>query len=197
MKYLKMLGLAVIAAMGLMAFTGSASATTLEVGGSAQNQAVTIEATLASGTSAILKDKNGTTNDTCTSSTVKGTSEKDESGDFTGGSVGGAVGTLSFGGCSHTTHVLANGFLSIAWTSGTNGTVTSSAAEVTVVSTVFGASATCKTGGATDVGTLTGVKTGNATIDINATTLNCGILGTSSWTGTYTVTSPAGLGVVS
>jgi hypothetical protein len=190
MKYLKMLGLAAIAAMGLMAFAGSASATTLEVGGVAQNKAVTIEATLASGTSAILRDKNGTTNDTCTSSTVKGTTTAFDP-------PSGPIGTLSFGGCSHTTHVLANGSLSVAWTSGTNGTVTSSGAEVTVVSTVFGASATCKTGAGTVVGTLTGVKTGNATMDINATTLNCGILGTSSWTGTYTVTSPAGLGVVS
>jgi hypothetical protein len=186
MKHLKMLGLAAIAAMGLMAFVGagSASATTLSVTGTTQNKAVTIEATLASGTSAILKDKNGTTNDTCTGSTVKGTTVSP----FTGATVGGPISTLDFTGCSHTTHVLANGSLSVAWTSGTNGTVTSSGAEVTVVSTVFGASATCKTGTGTDVGTLTGVSSGNATMHINATTLNCGILGTSTWTGTYTVT---------
>jgi hypothetical protein len=193
MKYLKMLGLAAVAAMALMAVVGvtAASATTLEVGGTAKNEAVTIEATLAKETSAILKDKNGTTNDTCTSSEVKGTTTAFDP-------PSGPVSTLNFGGCSHTTHVLAGkaGNLSVAWTSGTNGTVTSSGAEVTVVSTVFGISAVCKTGTGTAVGTLTGVASGNATMHINATTLNCGLLGTSSWTGTYTVTSPSGLGVV-
>jgi hypothetical protein len=66
--------------------------------------------------------------------------------------------------------------------------VKSSGAEVTVVSTFFGASATCKTGAGTTIGTLTGVSAGDATMDINAT-INCGILGNSAWTGTYTVTS--------
>jgi len=43
MKYLKMLGLAAVAAMALTAFTaGSASATTLEVGGVAQNASVSL-----------------------------------------------------------------------------------------------------------------------------------------------------------
>jgi len=191
MKYLKMLGLAAVAAMALMASAGGASATTLEVGGAAQNNEVTIEATIAAGTSAILKDEFGTTTDTCTASTVKGTTE----GSFTGATVGGKVGTLSFGSCSHTTHVIKPGSLAVAWTSGTNGTVTSKEAEVTVDSTVFGASAVCKTGAGTDVGTLTGVSSGNATMHISAT-VNCGFLGNAKWTGTYTVTSPSGLGVV-
>ena len=195
MKYIKMLGLAAIAAMALMAFVGAgtASATTLEVEGVKQNKSVTIEASLASGTSAILKDKNGTTNDTCTGSTVKGATE----GSFSAASIGGKVSSLTFTGCSHTTHVLAPGSLSVTWTSGANGTVSSSGAKVTVVSTVFGASATCETGAGTVIGTLTGVASGNATMHINATTLNCGILGTSSWTGTYSVTSPKGLAVTS
>jgi len=196
MKYLKMLGLTAIAAMALMAVVaGSASATTLEIGGVTQNKAVTIEASLASGTSAILRDKNGTTNDTCTGSSVKGTTSV-----FTGATVSGPIAKkedLSFSGCSHTTDVLAGGSLTVAWTSGTNGTVSSSGAEVTVKSTVFGVSAICKTGAGTTIGTLTGVSSGNATMHINATTLDCGALGTSSWTGTYAVTSPQGLGVES
>jgi hypothetical protein len=103
---------------------------------------------------------------------------------------------LTFEECTHTTKVDANGSLSIAWTSGTNGNVTSSSAEVTVQSTFFGATALCKTGTGTKIGTATGVKEGSATIDINAA-VNCGILGTASWTGTYSVTSPSGLGVES
>ena len=194
MKHLKMLGLAAIAAMALMAFVGAgtASATTLEVKGVKQTGSVAIKASLKSGTSAILKDKNGTTNDTCTGSTVEGSTST-----TTGAEVSGGVTGLTFTGCSHTTHVLSKGSLSVAHTSGTNGTVKSSGAKVTVVSTVFGASATCETGAGTTIGTLTGVAAGQATIHINATTLNCGILGTSSWTGTYVVTSPEGLGVVS
>jgi hypothetical protein len=193
MKYLKMLGLAAVAAMALMAVVGAgtASATTLATKGVAVNASETIEATLATGTSAILKDKNGTTNDTCTTSTVEGATVSP----YTGATVGGPLNTLDFGGCSHTTDVIKPGVLSIAWTSGLNGTVTSKEAEVTVKSTVFGISAVCKTGSGVDVGTLTGVSSGNATMHINATTLDCGALGTSSWTGTYTITTP-GLGVV-
>jgi hypothetical protein len=193
MKHLKILGLMALTAMAVMAFgAASASATTLEIGGVAQNKSVTIESTLASGTSAILKDEFGTTTDTCTSSTVKGSTVSP----FTGTTVGGTVSSLTFGNCTHTTTVLANGSLSVAWTSGTNGSVKSSGAEVTVNSTFFGASAVCKTGSGTTIGTLTGVKSGKATMDINAT-IACGILGNSSWTGTYSVTSPEGLGVVS
>ena len=194
MKYLKMLGLAAVAAMALMAFVGAstASATTLTVTGVKQTGAVAIEASLKSGTSLILKDKNGTTTDTCTGSTIEGTTST-----FTAANVTARVNTLDFSGCSHTTHVLASGGLWVAHTSGSNGTVSSSGAKVTVVSTVFGATATCETGAGTTIGTLTGVSSGNATIHINATTLNCGIMGTSSWTGVYNVTSPHGLGVTS
>jgi hypothetical protein len=42
---------------------------------------------------------------------------------------------------------------------------------------------------------MTGVKEGNATMDINAA-LFCGGI-SSKWEATYTVTSPSGLGVVS
>jgi hypothetical protein len=103
---------------------------------------------------------------------------------------------MAFTGCSHTTKVLKSGKLSIAWIAGTtNGTVSLTETEVTFQSTVFGISAVCKAGTGTDIGTLTGVKEGHATLHIDATkTLDCGaFLGKSSWTGTYTVTSPTGL----
>jgi hypothetical protein len=208
MKFLKMLGLAAVAAAALMAFVGAgtASATTLEVGGAAQNKSVAISASLQAGTSALLKDEFGTTTDTCTTSTVAGSTTT-----FTP-TVSGPISTLTFGSCSHTTTVIAKGNLSVAWIptteaekkegkTSTNGTVSSNGAEVTVQSTFFGASAVCKTGAGTTLGPLTGATTaGNpgahATIDINAK-INCGILGSSSWTGTYTVTSPTDLGVVS
>jgi hypothetical protein len=194
MKHLKIFGLAAVAAAALMAFVGAgtASATTLEVGGVAKNSSVEINASLAAGTSALLKDSAGTTTDTCTESTVKGKTE----GTFTGEKVGGKVGTLTFGKCSHTTTVIKPGGIHIVWIVGTtNGTVYSTEAEVTVLSTAFGASAICKTGSGTHLGTLTGVFSGSPILHLNSK-ISCGILGTATWTGTYTVTSPSGLGVV-
>jgi hypothetical protein len=190
MKYLKMLGLAAVAAMALMAIGATAaSATTLEISGAAQNKTVAISASLEPGTSALLKDSAGTTTDTCTTSQVNGSTTV-----FTGAAVSGPISTLTFGNCTHTTTVIAKGSLSVTNIAGTtNGTVSSSGAEVTVQSTAFGASAVCKTGAGTDIGTLTGVKSGNATMDINGK-ISCGILGTATWTGAYTVTT-ANLGV--
>jgi hypothetical protein len=173
--------------------TGPASATTLEVETATQNQSATFSASLSEGTSLILKDKNGVTNDTCTGSEFWGATE----GSFSGPTVSGKLASLSITGCSDTSHVLSPGWLSFGWTSGTNASVTSSGEEWTSKSTVFGISAICKTGSGTNIGTLTGVKTGHAIIHISATTLNCGVLGTSAMSGTYTVTSPIGLGVES
>jgi hypothetical protein len=53
---------------------------------------------------------------------------------------------------------------------------------------------TCTTNN-TDIGTLTGVTRGQATFDIRAG-LPCTGIGTANWTGTGTVTSPEGLGVI-
>jgi hypothetical protein len=202
MKYLKMLGLAAVAAGALMAFVGAgtASATTIEVKGVPQNQSVTILASLHANTSAILKDEFGTTTDTCTTSEV----HLETTSPFTKPheeEIDGKVGTLKFGGCSHTTHVLKNGLIYLKWETGTtHGIVTSSGAEVTVNSTFFGASAICKTGTGTQIGTLTGATsaqnpTAHATIHVNAT-ISCGILGNSKWTGAYSVTTPTDLGVI-
>jgi hypothetical protein len=195
MKHLKILGLAAVAAMALMAIGAStASATTLAVGGSKTNSAVKIEASLETGTSAKLQKTDGTFANTCTTSKVVGTTSV-----FTGTAVSGPLAEketgLSFGSCTtEKVTVDASGSLSVEWISGTtNGTVKSSGAKVTVPSP-FG-TLTCETGTGTDVGTLTGTKTGSATMDIKAV-LNCGFLAPSAtWEGSYWVTSPGGLGV--
>jgi hypothetical protein len=70
--------------------------------------------------------------------------------------------------------------------------VFSTGAEVTVP-VPGGSIITCTTNN-TDIGTLTGVRTGQATFTIRAG-LTCTGIGTGNWTGTYTVTTPAGLGV--
>jgi hypothetical protein len=86
------------------------------------------------------------------------------------------------------------GSLTIENISGTtNGTMRSIGTEWTAPSP-FG-TLRCVTAAlpGTDLGTLTGVASGNATIDVSAA-LNCGAI-TAKLTATYTVTSPAGLGV--
>jgi len=185
------MGLAAFAALAITASiaAGTASATMLEVGGSAKNESVTITATLASGTSAILKDTSGFSQNTCTTSEVKGSTE----GSFSGATLSGKVGTLTFGECDRTVSVHFKGSLSVSHITGTtNGTVSSSDAEVTTGSP-FG-TLTCVTNAGTHLGTLTGVSAGSATMHINAN-VDCGI--SAKLTATYTVTSPSGLGVVS
>jgi hypothetical protein len=101
------------------------------------------------------------------------------------------------GGCKENPIVVENaGSLTVENISGTtNGTVRSIGAKVKTPSP-FG-TLTCVTAAApgTDLGTLTGVASGNATMAVNAS-LNCGLI-TAKWTATYTVTTPTGLGVTS
>jgi hypothetical protein len=191
---LKMLGLAALAAMAFAAFAASpASATTLEVNGVTQNSSVSLSASLESGTSAVLARTDGSLANTCDNSTVAGKTETT----FTGTKVTGDVSTLTFGSCTRTVTVDTKGSLYVEHISGTtNGTVFSEEAEVTVKTPFFEPEVNCKTGAGTDIGTLTGKKTGEiATMDINAV-LNCGfLLPSATWKGSYIVTSPTGLGV--
>jgi hypothetical protein len=195
MSYLKKLGLASAFALALMAIHGTvvASATTLEVGGVAKNSAVEVRASLKSGTSLLFKDGTGATGTTCTTSEIKAKTE----GAFTNTQVNGKVSSFTLANCSHTTKVIKPGRLWVVklGAGGTDGRVFLSEAEVTFVSTVFGVSCTSVIDPAVEIGPLTGVSSGNATIDVD-TTLNMGICGGGSWTATYTVTSPSGLGVV-
>lgn len=201
MKYLKILGLAVVSAMAMMAFAaGSASATTLEVGGAAKKETVTISASLKTGTSAILKDTAGFSKNTCTTSDVHGHTTVFTGSVVTGPLTGhthqerteGKVG-LTFENCTRPVVVDDPGTLEIAWTSGTNGTVSSEEATVTVGSAI--GTLHCDTEATTHIGTLTGVASGNATMDIDAV-LDCGIIPSAKWEATYSVTSPGGLGVI-
>ena len=192
MKYLKMLGLAAVAAMALTAFTaGSASATTLEVGGVAKSSSVSITASLASGSSAVLRTTGGLFANTCSESHAAGATVSP----FSNKDLYGPLSALSFKTCTEGDPTVdAAGGLTIEWIKDTEGTVYSSEAQVTVPSP-FG-TLNCKTGTHTHIGTFTGSAAGHATLDINGV-INCGIVPSALWVGTYTVTSPTGLGVVS
>jgi uncharacterized protein (DUF2141 family) len=190
MKFTKILGLVAMAALALMAFASTASATTLYTNGVKQTGAVTIHATLEG--SAVLKDTSNTFANTCTESTVEGTTTS-----FTGTTVGGPINTLTFSKCTHEKVVVDEaGSLTVERIGTTdNGTVRSTGAKVTVPVTILGSvvTATCTTSN-TDIGTLTGSTTttytapGQSDMDINAV-LNCGsILPSAKWEGTYRIT---------
>ena len=208
MKYLKILGLAAIAAMALTAFAASsAGATSLEVGGVKQEGKVALSASIETGTSAVLSRTDGTLANTCTVSNVAGETESGFTTTPTG-----AISSLTFEECTRPVtvhkpgklyveyevikHIVKheNGVETVVAETKTDGTVFSEEAEVTV-STPFG-TVNCKTGAGTRIGILTGVKEGNATMDINAV-LNCGfLLPSASWRGAYTMTGAnAALGV--
>ncbi len=107
----------------------------------------------------------------------------------------GALSTLTFGNCtSEGVQVHNAGKLYVIYTEGSSGRVSSEQAEVTVP-TPFGGTVNCKTGSGATLGTLTGTSSGHANIDVNAV-LYCGfLLPSATLKGTYTITSPTGLGV--
>lgn len=191
MKY-KSLCLVILTTLALLAVDSSASATTLEVGGVKQNAAVTIRGAIPAATSTTWTLTSGTFLNTTAASTF----ETKTASSFTGTTVGGSVTSWTWGTATQGTIVTdALGSLSIENISGTtNGTVRSTGTKVTVSSPL--GTLTCTTSN-TDIGVLTGVAAGNATLDINAV-LNCGTFAPSTlWAGTFTVTVPTGLGVTS
>lgn len=191
MKF-KTIGSAVLAVVALMAFTETASATTLEVGGVKQTAAVTIQATIAAGTSMAWTLTDGSFVNTAVASTF----EVKTSTSTTGTVVSGPVATWTWSGGAEGEPITdERGSLSIENISGTTkGTLRSNGTKVTVPSPL--GTITCTTSN-TDIGTLIGAASGKATLAINAV-LNCGsVVPSVKWSGTYTVTSPLGLGVTS
>ena len=190
MKCLKTLGLAVIAAIAMVTLAASsASASTLEIGGVTQNKSVTITASEVPDSSMLLGTTSGGFANTCLESHLHFDTD-----DYTGFDTEGPIYALALASCTNEKVVVDKACrLSIAWTSGTNGTVTSSGAELTVPSPI--GALNCKTGSGTDIGTLTGKASGSAVLDIKAV-LNCGFLVPSAkWECEYFITSPQSLGV--
>lgn len=194
MKFIKMLSLLAVAAAALMAFAASASATTVtSPTGTAYTGTITA---VSEGTTTL----HGVFTDVeCKESHVEGKIESQGSGK----TAFGKIATLSFGGCNFHTTVLKPGTLELhavnCGASYCEGTLTSSGAEITIVTSI----ANCIfTTSATDVGNVTGTdKTGgNATFDINSANIPrtghsifCGSNGV--WTGSYKVTTPTSLWV--
>ena len=194
MKYLKMLGLAVVAAMALMAMAGAGTAsatvlckTTSTPCNSVYGKGTVIRPTLTG--SNVLETLEGSTLTTCVGTSIKTVIENP----------GGATATV-FGpntelvatGCTNQTFTLKSGSLEIHHIAGTdNGTVTGLVAEVTVV--VFGGtSCTYGAGTGTDIGTLIGGESPvikvNGIVKKTAGGFICPA--ETRWTGEYKVTEP-------
>jgi len=209
MKYVKMLGLAAVAAVALMAFVGASSAsatvlcTTPGTGtptgttcpaGQAKLAGTTIHAVLDPGV--VAKLTTTFKNIECNKSTVSGTTANEGSASET---VHGAVEVLTFEECNCEVVVIEKGELEIHWIEGThNGTLTSKNAKVTAsCSTVFG-NVHCiySTGTGTDLGTLTGGEPSTMDIAENniprlATNGLCAEK--ANWDAKYEVTEPIDL----
>jgi len=202
MKYLKMLGLAAVAAASMMAFvgTGTASAntilceTTITTGCASDwdwKVGATMKFSLKSGVSAKLTDTSGfITIDTCTEATVTGTLARTTTPQGTVSASG-----VDWGGCTRTTDTVTAGELEIHHISNThNGTVTATGFAVTIPFS----SSTCAYGftATRDIGTLVTSADGldaelviNTNVDlISSHSSASGCPSSGKWTATYTQT---------
>lgn len=214
MKYVKMLGLAAVAAMALMAFAGAGTAsaggvlcsTTVSPCPSAQKLAngTVLDFSLVAKGSATLETTGGTTVDTCTAATVKGTLGENPS--TKEGSVGEATGTnteITWGApetaCTKPATTLKPGKLKINNITGTsNGTVVADD-EITVTIPGLFSGENCIYG-VTPGTTIGELKEGNPAIftanavatKIADATDKCTFgPADTKWTAEYQLTSPA------
>lgn len=193
MKHLKMLGLAAVAAAALTAFVGAgtASATTLT---GLKGAVLGTGSSIHGVSEGIVKWTTEFKNIECRSTLGMTTSNE------TGASVSGRVETLTLEECNCEAKVLKGGTLSIAWTSGSNGTVSSSGLEFTATcSTIFGNVHCIYVSNGSDLGTLTGGTT--ARLDITSgsiprlpTSPLCGEI--AYWDAIYKIDSPDTLNVI-
>jgi len=184
MKYLKILGLASLAALSLTSIVGAgaAHATTLFTDPAKTIDypaGTTLHLTLVSGTS--LQRTPGT----CTNATISATTTN-----TTGAAVTATLNVFARGNCSETEDTISNGSLAITYTSGSNGEVTSSGHSFTAA--IFGVSCTYGTGEGTKLGTLTGGETPILKINTTLSKVAGGFLcpGTAGWHGDFVFTSP-------
>lgn len=196
MKYIKMLGLAAVAAAALMAFVGASTASATVITGSAGKLGVgsSLDFSLKTGTSALLVNTAGEELDKCSTSTVKGNITNAGGAAAT---VTGEIKELTWGGpCTFPTVTTKLGKLEIHHIAGTtNGTLTADSEIGVTINTVFFGSCVYGVTAGTHLGVVTG---GNpATFHANAVAEKLSgsafaCPATSKWTGTYVNTTPAG-----
>jgi hypothetical protein len=198
MKHLKMLGLAAIAAMGLMAFlgAGSASATVLctttdtpDCSAGWDYPAGTVIDFSMVGSS--ITEAGSTILQTCTGGTIKGKTANTGSSSET---VSVSLEQWTWTGCNTTVDATALGSLEIHWIEGThNGTVTGKNSKWTTQS--LGVTCTYGTGTGTHIGTVTGGAGSSWAISSTIPKIEGSFICPSkvSWTAEYVLTEPHAL----
>ena len=214
MKYLKMLGLAAVAAAALMAFAGAGTASADELcttTANAENMCPTtpenkritsIEASLVG--SAKLEDTSHNVLDTCTVGAVKITNiteangNKTGSSSITGESTAGDITWAPGGkGCTFTTNTIKGGVVHATHAEDeiegkkvdTGTTITATEAEVTINTVLFG-SCVYGVGTGIDLGTVAqGGNTLAINTTVNKTAGSAACPTTSVWNATYKVTN--------
>lgn len=168
--------------------------TELFSGSTALEKGATFDASLKSGSSAVLTDTSGGLTDTCEESTASG-----NTANTAGAQVSINLEALTWGECTWATTTLSTGNISVTNKGSGNGTVSGSESVVTVkafnlVDCFYG------TAGGTHLGTLDGVKEGHATLTVNAVIneqepKKALCPDTTFWQALYTITTPTGLNV--
>jgi hypothetical protein len=190
MKRSTRIGFSMLAGLALAGLgAGSASATTLEVGGVKQTGSVAITASLKAGSLFYVKDTAGFIQNACETVHLAWST----SSPYSATSVKGTVSTLTFGNCTRPVTVHKKGKLVITSTSGTTGEVGSEEAQVTFSSAI--GTLNCTTGSNTYIGYVFGVASGNANLVTFGNVINCGIIPSARLEGDFNITSPGGLGV--
>lgn len=197
MKYLKMLGLAAVAAAALMAFAGAGSASAAVLCKTATNPCTSkwtlgtkLEYSLKKETSAAWKTTGAEFLKTCTNANLHG--EIVNAGSATE-PVKLKVTEDSWTSCTVPTTTLKLGEIEIKNITGTtNGTVILKGAEFTTNDLVFGDCSYGTAVGGTDLGTLTSSSTGDSVIDVNALLAPVGgaCCPDVVWQESFTITSP-------
>jgi RHS repeat-associated protein len=172
------------------AATDSASATVLCTNsncGIVYPAGTKVSYTLKSGTS-VKFTFGGTAVVTCTGSTASGKTSAES-----GATISSALESLTWTGCSQKTETLKNGSLSIAWTSGSNGSVSSSGTEVSSV--VLGSTCVYGTTEGTTLGPLVGSEEPVLTVAATIKKISGGFIcpATAGWDAEYVVTEPHAL----
>ena len=193
MKYIKMLGIAAIAAMGLMAFAGSASATELYNGATTLKSGTVLDFSLKTGTIAKLTQTNGEVLDECSGSTVKGKITNAGSSTTT---VTGENTSITWSSCTFPTTTVVLGKLEAHHVTGTtNATLTADSEIGVTINTVFFGSCVYGVKAGTDLGLVTGGNPASfganaVAIKLSGSAFACPE--TSKWVATYVSTEPAG-----
>jgi hypothetical protein len=173
-----------VAAAAMMAFAGTASADYLTTSTGGATAEPTIHAASEGGHVVLA---NSFANIECASTT-----EGKPNTHGTGEAVSGPISSLTFTGCTNSWHVTvaSPGSLSVTWTGGHNGALSSSGASVST--TRFGVTCNYETNN-TAIGTVTGGNPATLHVEANipiaaGSSALCGS-GNAKWSGAYVTTS--------